>query len=58
MLYTIVMAKRATGVGKMKKSHSYKTKKRLEAKRLMLLAKGSKGRRSPLYNGPKKSKKR
>jgi hypothetical protein len=26
------MAKRATGVGKMKKSHSKKTKKRLEVK--------------------------
>lgn len=30
------MAKRITGVGKMKKSHSHKTKKRLEVKRLML----------------------
>jgi hypothetical protein len=30
------MAKRDTGVGKMKKSHSYKTKKRLEIKRQML----------------------
>jgi len=30
------MAKRATGVGKRVKSHSRKTKKRLEIKRLML----------------------
>jgi hypothetical protein len=30
------MAKRSTGVGKMKKSHSHKTAKRLEIKRLML----------------------
>jgi hypothetical protein len=30
------MAKRDTGVGKMKRSHSYKTKKRLEAKKEML----------------------
>jgi len=30
------MAKRSTGVGKNKKSHSHKTKKRLEIKRVML----------------------
>ncbi len=30
------MAKRSTGVGKMKKSHSPKTAKRLEIKRVML----------------------
>ena len=30
------MAKRATGVGSKKKSHPHKTKKRLEAKRVML----------------------
>ena len=30
------MAKRDTGVGKMKKSHSHKTAKRLEVKRVML----------------------
>lgn len=30
------MAKRDTGVGKGKKSHSHKTAKRLEAKRVML----------------------
>ncbi len=30
------MAKRSTGVGKMKKSHSHKTAKRLEVKRVML----------------------
>ena len=32
------MAKRKTGLGKHKKSHSHKTKKRLEIKRLMLEA--------------------
>jgi len=36
------MAKRPTGVGKMKKSHSKKTKKRLATKREMLAAKASK----------------
>ncbi|MDP2650495.1 MAG: hypothetical protein Q8P04_00120 [bacterium] len=36
------MAKRDTGVGKHKKSHSHKTKKRLGIKRLMLEAKASK----------------
>ena len=36
------MAKRNTGVGKYKKTHSHKTKKRLEAKRLMLEAKKKK----------------
>jgi len=36
------MAKRATGVGKKKRSHSHKTKKRLEVKRLMLEAKAKK----------------
>ncbi|MFA6514101.1 MAG: hypothetical protein WCT50_02295 [Patescibacteria group bacterium] len=36
------MAKRSTGVGKMKKSHSPKTKKRLEIKRLMLEEKAAK----------------
>lgn len=30
------MAKRSTGVGKMKKSHSHKTAKRLEVKRVRL----------------------
>jgi len=30
------MAKRRTGVGKRRKTHSHKTKKRLEIKRLML----------------------
>jgi len=33
------MAKRPTGVGKMKKTHSYKTKKRLATKREMLAKK-------------------
>jgi hypothetical protein len=36
------MAKRSTGVGKHKRLHSHKTKKRLEIKRLMLEAKASK----------------
>jgi len=36
------MAKRSTGVGKGKKSHSHKTKKRLEIKRVMLEAKALK----------------
>jgi len=36
------MAKRSTGVGKHKKAHSHKTKKRLEIKRLMLEEKKSK----------------
>ena len=36
------MAKRSTGVGKYRKTHSHKTKKRLEIKRLMLEAKASK----------------
>jgi len=33
------MAKRDTGVGKKKRTHSYKTKKRLEIKHKMLAAK-------------------
>lgn len=36
------MSKRDTGVGKMKRTHSHKTKKRLEAKRVMLALKASK----------------
>jgi len=36
------MAKRDTGIGKYRKSHSHKTKKRLEIKRLMLEAKAKK----------------
>lgn len=36
------MAKRATGVGKGKTSHSKKTKKRLEIKRVMLEEKAAK----------------
>lgn len=36
------MAKRSTGVGKNKKSHSPKTKKRLEIKRVMLEEKAAK----------------
>lgn len=39
------MAKRATGVGKKPRSHSYKTKKRLEVKRLMLLERAKKKRK-------------
>jgi len=36
------MAKRSTGVGKMKKTHSRKTAKRLEVKLVMLEEKASK----------------
>jgi hypothetical protein len=36
------MAKRSTGVGKMKKAHSRKTAKRLEVKRVMLEEKANK----------------
>lgn len=36
------MAKRATGVGKRKKSHSHKTKKRLAVKAAMLETKAAK----------------
>ena len=36
------MAKRDTGVGKGKKSHSHKTAKRLEIKRIMLEVKAKK----------------
>jgi len=39
------MAKRSTGVGKKKKSHSHKTAKRLEVKRLMLENKAKKKRK-------------
>lgn len=39
------MAKRRTGLGKGGKSHSHKTKKRLEIKRLMLEAKKNKGKK-------------
>ena len=37
--------KRETALGKRKKSHSHKTKKRLEIKRLMLEVKASKKKR-------------
>lgn len=39
------MAKRSTGVGKNKKTHSHKTAKRLEIKRIMLEEKASKKKR-------------
>jgi len=39
------MAKRDTGVGKKKKTHSHKTKKRLAIKREMLAKKASKRRK-------------
>lgn len=39
------MAKRATGIGKKKKSHSHKTAKRLAIKAEMLAAKASKRRK-------------
>ncbi len=40
------MEKRATGIGKRRKSHSHKTKKRLEIKRLMLEAKAEKWKKN------------
>ncbi|MEA2065282.1 MAG: hypothetical protein U9O66_03260 [Patescibacteria group bacterium] len=39
------MAKRSTGIGNRKKSHSHKTAKRLEIKRLMLEEKANKKNR-------------
>ena len=39
------MAKRSTGVGNKKKTHSHKTAKRLEIKRLMLEEKANKKKR-------------
>ncbi len=36
------MAKRANGVGKVRKTHSHKTKKRLEIKKAMLAVKHAK----------------
>lgn len=39
------MAKRATGVGSKKKGRPHKTKKRLEAKRVMLEKKAAKKKR-------------
>ncbi len=39
------MAKRSTGVGKMKKTHSHKTAKRLEIKRVMLEKKAEKNKK-------------
>ena len=41
-VYSIYMAKRATGVGKRGKTHSHKTKKRIAIKREMLAAKANK----------------
>jgi len=41
-VYNINMAKRTTGVGKQQRSHSYKTKKRLEIKRKMLAERAKK----------------
>ena len=39
------MAKRSTGVGKKRKTHSHKTAKRLEIKRLMLEERAKKKKR-------------
>lgn len=39
------MAKRSTGVGKMKKTSSHKTAKRLEIKRVMLEKKAEKNKK-------------
>jgi len=47
IVYNRNMAKRATGVGKGKKRSPHKTKKRLEAKRRMLLEKAAKRKRHP-----------
>jgi len=44
------MAKRSKGIGDHKKSHSHKTKKRLEIKRLMLEAKKTKESINKIYN--------
>jgi len=44
-VYSCGMAKRKTGVGKMKQSRSRKTKKRLEAKKEMLAKKMAKRRK-------------
>jgi len=41
-VYSVSMAKRATGVGKKKKSHSHKTAKRLAIKREMLVKRAKK----------------
>lgn len=41
-MYNTFMAKRDTGVGKKKRTSSYKTKKRLEIKREMLATKAAK----------------
>lgn len=41
----LTMAKRATGVGKHRTTRSHKTKKRLEAKKVMLQEKAAKRRK-------------
>jgi len=48
------MAKRVTGVGRMKRTHSYKTKKRLAAKHDMLANKKIRRHNRPLKRGFKK----
>jgi len=45
-VYTTFMAKRSTGVGKKKKSHSHKTKKRLAVKAEMLAKKKNRKKRT------------
>ncbi len=40
------MAKRSTGVGKKKKTHSHKTAKRLEIKKVMLEEKAKKNKQN------------
>jgi len=52
------MAKRKTGVGNRKKSNSHKTAKRLEIKRLMLLAKNARHRKHNRKVNPGKLKAR
>ena len=47
------MAKRSTGVGKMKKTHSHKTAKRLAVKKLMLEEKAKKTKSTSKKNKSK-----
>jgi hypothetical protein len=50
------MAKRATGVGKRRKTRSHKTAKRREAKRQMLILKNSKHRKHNRKINPERLK--
>jgi hypothetical protein len=44
IVYNISMSKRRSGPGKVKRSHSYKTKRRLEVKKEMLAERAKKRR--------------